>query len=99
MILVAFKAGLKPAAIVRKPWLSRPTVQHVITGAQRTGVSPKARLGEKLGNTARHWDSLQLFLADGRIEMDSNSVEILIRPVALNWKNALSAGQDEGADA
>ena len=31
--------------------------------------------------------------------MDSNSVEKLIRPVALNRKNALFAGHDEGAAA
>ena len=31
--------------------------------------------------------------------MDSNSVENLIRPIALNRKNALFAGHDEGAAA
>lgn len=35
LILVAWEAGLKPAAIAREFRLSRPTVQHVITGAQR----------------------------------------------------------------
>ena len=48
---------------------------------------------------ARHWDGLQLFLADGRVEMDSNSVENLARPIALSRKNALFAGHDEGAAA
>ena len=66
---------------------------------QRVRVSPKSRLGEKLAYIARHWDGLQLFLADGRIEMDSNSVENLARPIALNRKNALFAGHDEGAAA
>ena len=66
---------------------------------QRARVSPKARLGEKLAYIARHWDGLQLFLADGRIEMDSNNVENLARPIALNRKNALFAGHDEGAAA
>ena len=66
---------------------------------QRARVSPKSRLGEKLGYIARHWNDLQLFLADGRIEMDSNSVENPIRPVALKRKNALCAGHDEGAAA
>ena len=66
---------------------------------QRARVSPRSRLGEKLGYIARHWDGLQLFLADGRVEMDSNNVENLIRPIALNRKNALFAGHDEGAAA
>ena len=64
---------------------------------QRARLSAKSRLGEKLAYIARHWDGLQMFLEDGRVEMDSNSVENLIRPVALNRKNALFAGHDEGA--
>ena len=36
------------------------------------------------------------FLDDGRIEIDSNTVERSIRPIALNRKNALFAGSDEG---
>ena len=53
---------------------------------QRIRVSPKSRLGEKLAYIARHWDSLRLFLADGRVEMDSNAVENLARPIALTRK-------------
>ena len=56
-------------------------------------------LGEKLAYVARHWGGLRVFLDDGRVEMDSNSVENLIRPVALNRKNALFAGHDEGVAA
>ena len=66
---------------------------------QRARLSAKSRLGEKLAYIARHWDGLQVFLQDGRVEMDSNGVENLIRPVALNRKNALFAGHDEGAAA
>ena len=36
------------------------------------------------------------FLDDGRIEIDTNTVERSIRPIALNRKNALFAGSDEG---
>jgi hypothetical protein len=38
------------------------------------------------------------FLDDGRIEIDSNAVERSMRPIALNRKNALFAGSDEGAE-
>jgi transposase len=37
------------------------------------------------------------FLEDGRVEMDTNSVERAMRPIALNRKNSLVAGHDEGA--
>lgn len=66
---------------------------------QRSRISAKSRLGEKLAYIARHWDGLQTFLTDGRVEIDSNKVENLIRPIALNRKNALFAGHDEGGKA
>ncbi|WP_172332884.1 transposase, partial [Mangrovicoccus sp. HB161399] len=66
---------------------------------QRRRVSAKSRLGEKLSYIHNHWDGLQTFLTDGRVEIDSNSVENLIRPIALNRKNALFAGHDEGGRA
>ena len=67
--------------------------------AQRQRISAKSRLGEKLAYIHRHWDGLQTFLTDGRVEIDSNKVENLVRPIALNRKNALFAGHDEGGKA
>ncbi len=64
---------------------------------QRSRVSPKSRLGEKLTYIANQWDGLLVFLHDGRVEMDSNFVENRIRPIKLTAKNALFAGHDEGA--
>ena len=66
---------------------------------QRSRVSPRSRLGEKLTYIANQWDGLLLFLYDGRVEMDSNFVENRIRPVKLTAKNSLFAGHDEGARA
>lgn len=67
--------------------------------AQRLRISAKSRLGEKLAYIHRHWGGLQTFLTDGCVEIDSNSVENLVRPIALNRKNALFAGHDEGGKA
>ncbi len=64
---------------------------------QRSRVSPRSRLGEKLTYIANQWDGLLAFLHDGRVEMDSNFVENRIRPIKLTAKNALFAGHDEGA--
>ncbi len=61
----------------------------------RARVSAKTPTGEALKYIARHWEDLNLFLTDGRIEIDSNPVE---RPIALNRKNALFAGHDTGAE-
>lgn len=67
--------------------------------SQRLRISAKSRLGEKLTYIHRQWDGLQTFLHDGRVEIDSNAVENLIRPIALTRKNALFAGHDEGGRA
>ena len=44
------------------------------------------------------WNGLLRFLDDGPIEIDSNTVERSMRPIALNRKNALFVGSDEGAE-
>ena len=49
---------------------------------QRRKISTKSRLGEKLTYIHNHWDGLRTFLTDGRVEIDSNWVENLIRPIA-----------------
>ena len=64
---------------------------------KRARVSAKSRLGEHLTYIANCWGGLQVFLSDGRVEMDSNPVENRIRPLALGRKNHLFAGHDEGA--
>ncbi len=50
--------------------------------------------------TLEQWERIEkVFFDDGRVEMDSNSMENLICPVALNRKNALFTGHDEGVAA
>jgi hypothetical protein len=46
----------------------------------RAKLSPKSRAGEKLACFAHHWQGLQVFLDDGRVEIDTNAVENRIRP-------------------
>lgn len=87
--LSARKARTAPLVASFRTWLTE----------QRARISAKSRLGEKLSYIDRHWDGLQTFLSDGRVEIDSNGVENLVRPIALNRKNALFAGHDEGGKA
>jgi transposase len=71
-----------------KPWFE-----------QSLAAVPKGgKIGEALAYGLNHWDGLTRFLDDGRIEIDSNTVERSIRPLALNRKNALFAGHDLGAE-
>lgn len=65
---------------------------------QLARVSKGATIAEALRYGLNHWAGLTRFLDDGRIEIDSNTVERSMRPIALNRKNALFAGSDEGAE-
>jgi transposase len=93
-------AGMTPEArrAVRQA-RTKPLVEAFATwlAGARAKVSARSRIGEKLAYFANHWDGLTVFLDDGRVEMDSNAVENLIRPVTLQRKNSLFAGHDEGA--
>jgi len=61
-------------------------------------ISQKSKLAEAIRYALSRWEGLTRFLDDGRIEIDSNTVERSIRPIALNRKNALFAGSDGGGD-
>ena len=78
----------KPLVMAFKPWLEQ----------QLARVSGKAEIAEELRYGLNHWEGLVRFLDDGRIELDTNIVELGIRPIILNRKNALFAGHDEGAE-
>src|SRR5215213_2160098 len=78
---------------------SRPIVDalHTWLTVQLARVSGKSGLAEAIRYALRHWQGLVLFLEDGRLELDTNTVERAIRPIALGRKNSLFAGSDGGA--
>jgi hypothetical protein len=78
---------------------SRPIVEalHEWLRAHIDKVSGASDLAIAMRYALRHWPGLTAFLDDGRIEMDSNTVERAIRPHTLTRKNALFAGSDGGA--
>jgi transposase len=71
-----------------RPWLERQLVR----------LSGRSRLAEAIRYMLKLWDGLVLFLDDGRLELDTNTVERAIRPIALGRKNALFAGSDRGGE-
>ena len=77
---------------------SRPLVEAMQTWLteQLERVSGRSILAQAIRYALNHWDGLVLYLDDGRLEMDTNTVERAMRPVALGRKNALFAGADSG---
>ena len=63
-----------------------------------TDVLPKSKLGEALGYLRNHWEPLQTYLSDGRIPMDNNDVEQLMKQVAVGRKNWLFIGSVAAGD-
>ncbi|KAA3502415.1 IS66 family transposase [Agrobacterium vitis] len=78
--------------------LSRPLVDEFFTWltAQAARVSRKSDLGKAMAYMLKRQDGFRLFLDDGRVDIDSNLVENAIRSPAMNRRNALFAGHDEG---
>jgi hypothetical protein len=81
------QARLKPIIDGFEAWLA----------THRARVSAKSPIDQALEYIVNYWHGANLFLDDGRIEMDSNAVERTIRPIALNRKNTLFAGHDDWA--
>jgi len=76
----------KPLVEALQRWLEAELPRH----PGRSG------LAEAIRYALARWEGLTRFLADGRVELDTNPVERAIRPVALGRKNHLFAGSDGG---
>ncbi|MDT8277836.1 IS66 family transposase [Roseomonas mucosa] len=90
----------KPADLRRavRQERSRPLVEDLFAWfsgqlARLPGSSPTA---EAIRYVLNHREGLARFIEDGRIELDTNTVERAIRPICLSRKNALFASGDEG---
>lgn len=86
--LAARKQHSAPLIATLKPWLEK----------QLSMISSGSKLAEAIRYGLNHWEGLTRFLDDGRLELDTNPVENVIRPVALTRKNALFAGHEVGAE-
>ncbi len=78
--------GLDPGArLAGRQKRSSPLVADVQAWLihHRARVATKSPLGEALAYIAKYRNGLRLYLTDGRIEIDNNSVERTIRPIAL----------------
>src|SRR3954463_10270867 len=86
--LIVRQAESKPLVTDLRVWFE----------TQLAKLPARGPLAEAIRYALNHWDGLQRFLDDGRIELDNNSVERAMRPVCLSRKNSLFAGSDEGGE-
>ena len=76
---------------------SRPIVQRIqrsLVRLKSTGrYLPQSLLAQAIDYALGQWPTLEVYLKDGRIEIDNNLVENAIRPTAIGKKNWLFIGQ------
>lgn len=59
---------------------------------------PESPLRKAIAYALSEWEPMSRYLDDGRVEIDNNSIERQIRPVAIGRKNYLFAGSHQGAE-
>jgi transposase len=77
---------------------SRPVLDRVRAYIDSNAVGhvlPKSIFAEALAYLCNHWDALGVFVTDGRMPIDNNDVEQLMKQVALGRKNWLFLGSLE----
>ncbi|MDQ7075977.1 MAG: IS66 family transposase [Gammaproteobacteria bacterium] len=62
-------------------------------------VLPKGLLGKALSYLDKNWQKLQVYLEDGRLEIDNNGAENALRPFVIGRKNWLFSDTAKGAQA
>jgi transposase len=74
-------------------------IHRVLKRWQRSGrILPQSSLGKAISYALGQWESLEVYLKDGAIEIDNNLVENAIRPTALGKRNWLFFGDAEAGN-
>jgi transposase len=69
---------------------------HAWAIAQRRRLSSKAPLAKAFQYALNRWDALTRYIEDGRLSIDNNLSERLLRGIAVTRKNFLFLGSDRG---
>ncbi len=85
-VLSLRRASSVPVMNELEQWLTSDAADRVL---------PKSPLGEAVRYLKNQWDALTVFLSDGRVPIDNNDVEQLMKQVATGRKNWLFVGSIE----
>jgi hypothetical protein len=81
---------------------SKPLVERIERALLRLKSSgrhlPQSLFGIAMDYALGQWQTLDVYLDDGRVEIDNNLVENAIRPTALGKKNWLFIGEAEAGE-
>ena len=71
---------------------------HARLTSAAPGLRPKSKLAEAAGYALNRWHGLTRYVRDGRLSIDNNLIERLLRPVAIGRKNWLFVGSPRGGE-
>lgn len=89
-----------PQRLTERQARSKPLLDalHGWMQAQRRRLSGKSALGKAMQYALNRWDALARYLEDGRLSIDNNLSERLLRGIAVTRKNFLFVGSDAGGE-
>ncbi len=67
-------------------------IREYINGPPLERLLPKSDLAEAIGYLRNNWDALLLYTTDGRLPIDNNETEHLMKQIAIGRKNWLHIG-------
>jgi transposase len=95
------RASAKLRAVTRQAE-SRPIIDRIgvilTHWKKRRRHLPQSQMGKAIDYTLTVWEGLQVYLEDGRVEIDNNEAENAIRPTAVGKKNWLFIGDAEAGE-
>ena len=78
---------------------AKPVLEALYTWMEEESPKtlPKSPIGKAMGYMLKRKKTMMYYLSDGRLNIDTNPIENVIRPIAVGRKNYLFAGSHEAA--
>ena len=95
----ARKAELKPSGVRKlRQRQAAPIVAALgdYLRQEADKVLPKSPIAQAIGYALNHWGALNVYLSDGRLNIDNNASERSLRGVAVGRRNWMFFGSDRG---
>ena len=73
-------------------------IERAVLLKSKRRLLPQSAMGQAMEYALGQWPALEVYLEDGRVEIDNNLVENAIRPTALGKKNWLFIGEADAGD-
>jgi transposase len=102
--LYAIEAGIKGKPISQRLAARQQQSKPLLDAfqawaiAQRRRLSGNTPLGKAIQYSLSRWDALTRYTEDGRLSIDNNLAERLLRGIAVSRKNFLFLGSDRGGE-